>query len=33
MQDSISVNFKKDLPIGIPIYLSIDGENFVLHEP
>jgi hypothetical protein len=33
MQDSISVNFKKDLPIGVPIYLSIDGENFVLHEP
>jgi hypothetical protein len=33
MQDSISINFKRDLPVGLPIYLGIDGENFVLEKP
>ncbi len=28
-----TINFKQDIPAGLPFCLSIDGENFVMTQP
>ncbi len=30
MKSQFYINFKEELPERLPVYLSIDGENFVL---
>ena len=33
MQSTFNVNFRSDIPDLLPVYLSIDGENFILNKP